>query len=164
MPTLCSQVITSDQGTGSRHFHDTSMLKCLGISIELPISSLHIICEPIFMDFCWGFTHRHKYWIVSRWWMISVCSHVHIGAKNSNLLLLYWLFQPILLVYWLPFGQSWYLWKKRKDFSFSDILDDEPGQVSNMENEIIGKSGQRKRPEESANIVPALVTQAHGSR
>ena len=46
---------------------------------------------------------------------------------------------------------------ERTDFKFSEILNHEPGQVSNMENKIIGKSGQRKRPEEFANIVPALV-------
>ena len=53
---------------------------------------------------------------------------------------------------------------ERTDFRFSEILNHEPGQVSNMENKIIGKTGQRKRPEEFANIVPALVPRAQGSR
>ena len=37
---------------------------------------------------------------------------------------------------------------KEKNVKFSEILNHEPGQVSNMENKIIGKSGQRKRPGE----------------
>ena len=46
----------------------------------------------------------------------------------------------------------------RTDFKFSEILNHEPGQVSNMENKLIGKTGQRKRPQDFANSVPALVT------
>ena len=53
---------------------------------------------------------------------------------------------------------------KEQISKYSEILDHEPGQVSNMENKIIGKNGQRKRPEEFANIVPALVPWAQGRR
>ena len=53
---------------------------------------------------------------------------------------------------------------KEKISKISVILDHEPGEVSNMENKIIGNSGQRKRLAEFANIVPAFVPGAQGSR
>ena len=53
---------------------------------------------------------------------------------------------------------------KEQISKFSGILGHEPGQVSNTENKIIGKSGQRKRPRELVNNVPALLPGAQGSR
>ena len=47
---------------------------------------------------------------------------------------------------------------------FSGMLNNAPRQVSNMDNKIIVKSGQRKKPEEFANNVPTLVPQANHIR
>ena len=44
------------------------------------------------------------------------------------------------------------------------MLNNAPRQVSNMDNKIIVKSGQRKKPEEFANNVPTLVPQANHIR
>ena len=54
-------------------------------------------------------------WIFGQRWLIStsVPSLLLTGEGVSNLEFHYWLCQPILWVYQLPFGQSWYLWKKK---------------------------------------------------